>query len=127
MIKTLINYKGSCVICGSILHGYQRKYCSKCKTTKPKDLDYFVNYHKNKLIYNKFTQKNEKYTGEPAPDGLVRHHIYYDLLDINLGIVFITQSEHMKIHQDIKFGRTKSIPIYANWRNSNFKSDLWKS
>lgn len=75
--------------------------------------NYMVEYMRTNQIWNKFTGKHEKYTGEPCPSGLVRHHEYYNLNNINDGVVFITSSEHMKIHQAIRFGREPKIQIFG--------------
>lgn len=72
---------------------------------------YHREYARAHRIYNKFTHKQEKYTGKPCPDGLVRHHEFYDMADINLGIVFITASDHMTIHQGIRSGKLEEIPV----------------
>ena len=83
---------------------------------KGRETEYHREYARENIIYNKFTHSMDIYNGEPCSDGLVRHHEYYDLLDINAGIVFITQSEHMFIHQAIRFKKLPPIPVYANWR-----------
>ena len=73
--------------------------------------EYHREYARKNLVYNKFTGKQEKYTGKPCPAGLVRHHVYYNMADINDGIVFITASEHMTIHQAIRGGKLPEIPV----------------
>ena len=78
---------------------------------------YHREYMRTHKIYNKFTGKQENYKGVPCPDGFVRHHTYYDMEDINEGITFITASEHMEIHQDIKFGRREPIPVLNKAHN----------
>lgn len=37
-----------------------------------------------------------------CPPGLVRHHVYYNDLDYDDGVLLVTRAEHMEIHAKLK-------------------------
>lgn len=75
--------------------------------------EYMVNYMRTKQIYNKFTKRHQPTTCEECPTGFDRHHIFYVIEDINLGIVHITKSDHMKIEHNIRVGNIPPVPIIS--------------